>query len=143
MSYPGAEGTVLIDTNALLDMALDHRPDSASARELLERSLSGEFRIAVSTGSLKDFYYVARRTLPEETRRGWIVFFLDVMLAVGADAEACRRALDSDEPDFEDGIVRVLAEGLGADAIISRDAGAFLTSTVVKLSPKEFLSSLA
>lgn len=133
---------VLIDTNVLLDMALSSRPDSQRAQDLLEAGLRGRCRLSVSSGSLKDFYYIARKDLDEDLRRAWISFFLDVLLVFQLDAHVCRLALDSNEPDFEDGIVRAIAESNAAFCIVSRDESAFLGSSISRLTAEEALALL-
>ena len=54
--------------------------------------------------------------------------------------QTCSDALDSDEPDFEDGIVRSVAERCGCDFIISRDETAFASSSVRRLSASDYLA---
>ena len=49
-------------------------------------------------------------------------------------------ALDSNEPDYEDGLIRGTAEALQVDAIISYDKKAFRSSFVPKLTAGEALS---
>ena len=54
-------------------------------------------------------------------------------------ASYAKAALDSDEPDFEDGLVRAAAETEAAFAIITRDAQAFKTSSVPAMSAARYL----
>ena len=51
-------------------------------------------------------------------------------------------AIDSSEPDFEDGLVRAMAEQMRADVIITRDAKACGDSSVPHLSAQEYLALL-
>ena len=53
--------------------------------------------------------------------------------------EECDRSLRSDEPDFEDGLIRACAELNGVDFILTRDTGAFRTSPVKALTCAEYL----
>ena len=46
-------------------------------------------------------------------------------------------AFQSDEPDFEDALIRSAAESLQVDAIISYDENAFKNSFIPKLTAKE------
>lgn len=48
-------------------------------------------------------------------------------------------AIDSDEPDYEDGLVRAVAELNNLDFIITRDRGAFERSTVRSLSAHRYI----
>ena len=52
-------------------------------------------------------------------------------------------ALDSNEPDFEDGLVRACAELNDADFIISRDEKAFRKATIRRVTAKEYLDEIA
>ena len=55
------------------------------------------------------------------------------------DQEACFTSAYSDEPDFEDGCIRAMAERAGVDFIITRDRAAFVRSTIKTFSPAEFI----
>lgn len=48
-------------------------------------------------------------------------------------------ALDSDEPDYEDGLIRTAAETLQVDAIITYDKQAFKDSFIPKMTAQEAL----
>ena len=48
-------------------------------------------------------------------------------------------SIDSDEPDYEDGLIRVAAEELQVEAIISYDKAAFKNSFVPKMTAQEAL----
>lgn len=130
---------LFLDTNILLDNMLERRPDGDAACELMRLSESGDVLCTVSATSLNDVYYVSRRFMTEEQRRGWLAFFLDAFDVAAPTADVCRRALASDEPDFEDGIIRALAEAWGASYIISRDERAFTSSPIPRVSAGEFL----
>ena len=130
---------LLLDTNFLLDVALEHRPGAADAAGLFDLAAKGDVACCVSPTSLKDFYYISRRDFGDGIRRGWIALFMDTFAVASLDRGACSRALASDEPDFEDGIIRALAESEGCTHIVSRDEGAFLGSAVAKTEAGEYL----
>ena len=100
---------LFLDTNILLDNMLERRPDGDAACELMRLSERGDVLCTVSATSLNDVYYVSRRFMTEEQRRGWLAFFLDAFDVAAPTADVCRRAIASDEPDFGDGIIRALA----------------------------------
>ena len=130
---------LFLDTNFLLDNMLEHRPDGDAACALMRLSESARVLCTISATSLNDAYYVARNHMPEDQRRGWIAFFLDAFDVAAPTARICRAALASGEPDFEDGIIRALAETYHCDYIISRDKCAFIGSTVPRVTAEEFL----
>ena len=57
--------------------------------------------------------------------------------------EDCDVSLRSDEPDFEDGLVRACAELNGIDFILTRDAKAFDHSTVRAVNCAKYLEIFA
>ena len=134
---------VFLDTNFLLDLALEHRPGGKAAAETLRRAEEGELAGIVSPSSLKDFYCIARKDMPDDVRRGWIAFFMDGFAVADTNRSVCQNALVSDEPDFEDGIARAIAEIESCDFILSRDEKAFAGSSVPKMTPEAYLTSFA
>ena len=132
----------LVDTNVLLDMMVEDRPDSEAAASLFNRALNGDVELAVCAGSLKDVYYIARRELSDDVRRAGIGLFLDVFDVFPVDSVICRIALASDEPDYEDGIVRACAEWWSSDFIVSRDVKAFDASSVPRIDSPGLISIL-
>jgi hypothetical protein len=55
------------------------------------------------------------------------------------DAETCTKALGSDEPDFEHGIIRACAELNDVDFIVTRDKDAFAHSKVRSVTAAQYL----
>lgn len=55
------------------------------------------------------------------------------------DVEICSIALEPDEPDYEDGCIRAIAESAQIDFIITRDEAAFARSWAKSYSAKRFL----
>ena len=133
---------LLLDTNVLLAAILPDRPEQRETHRLLARcNGDGDVGIACAL-SLKDVYYVMRKRFDEPTARkavGW----LTKLLVVGPiSAEECLDALASDEPDFEDGLIRSCAELNDVDFIISRDKDAFAGSTVRCVTSREYLTKV-
>lgn len=130
---------VLLDTNVLLDVLVEGRPEHADAWELLEWcNGSGDMGMACSL-SFKDVYYVLQRDLPEPKARAAVKKLMEFLIIAPIDAEATYEAVTSNEPDFEDGLVRRCAELNGADFIITRDRKAFAYSTIKCMSAKEYM----
>ena len=129
---------IVLDTNAILDAAMAERPDHAAALLLLDDVGFGGTEAFTPASSLKDVYYILTKYFGEANARAYVAAMLEAFHIEAVDAALCRCAILSDEPDFEDGIVRACAEALEADFIISRDEKAFRTSTIRRLSPREY-----
>lgn len=128
---------VLVDTNFLLDLMVPDRVNSMSSIHLVDEFNKGKLSIVLHAGSLNDAYYIARNFCTETGRRGWLDFFLDRFDVFPVDAALCRASLDSDEPDFEDGLVRACAESLNVDYIVSTDRKAFGRSYIRRIESPE------
>lgn len=130
---------VLLDTNILLDSVIPNRPQHDGALALLNWcNSSGDYGFAAAT-SYNDAYYVLCRAYNEAIAREALERLLGLVAVAPVSAEECDRSLRSNEPDFEDGLVRACAELNGADFIITRDKDAFAGSKVKSVTAKEFL----
>ena len=130
---------VLIDTNIILDAAMSERPGWAAATLLLDEIAYGETTGLVVATSLKDIYYVLAKYAGEPAARSFTAAALDALEVVAVDEAICRAAASSNEPDFEDGIVRACAESADVDFIISRDESAFRRSKIKRVTAQEYL----
>ena len=129
----------LFDTNVLLDAAMCERPGWASAMLLLDEIAYESMDGLIAAASLKDLYYVLSKYRGEAAAREYVEAVIDAFTLIATDEAVCRSAAKSDEPDFEDGIIRACAESANVDFIISRDETAFRTSKVRRLSPQEYV----
>lgn len=135
-------GKVFLDTNFLIDVAMESRPGSEAAARLFEAAAGGEVSCLVAASSLKDFYYITRRGFSDEIRREWIALFFDVFTIANMGAAEVASALNGGEPNFEDGLILAVAQLSGCSCIISRDERAFASSSLPRLSSEEYLESV-
>lgn len=130
---------ILLDTNILLDSVIPNRPQHDEALALLRWcNGSGDYGFAAAT-SFNDAYYILCRAYSEAIARKALENLLGLVAVAPVSAEECDRSLRSNEPDFEDGLVRACAELNGADFIITRDRDAFAGGKVRSVTAKEFL----
>lgn len=130
---------LFIDTNVLLDAAMGERPGWAAATMLIDECAYENVTGYVSALSLKDVYYVLGKYAGEPAAREFILAVMDLFEVVGVDSAVCRMAALSNEPDFEDGLIRVNAESIPVDFIVSRDEGAFKKSSIKRLSAQDYV----
>lgn len=136
---------LLFDTNILLDLCNVNRvPFHQDALDLLTRCVHrGDAEMLVCVASLNDVYYVLRRHYgsEEQARRyvGELMELFDVRPLLPRHA---RRSLASGEPDFEDGLIRAVAEDSGVDTIVSRDRAAFAGSSIPRKTARECLEAM-
>ena len=130
---------ILVDTNILIDTAVPGRAGHEAALLLMDEVAYNEVEALVTATSLKDMYYILTKCGDEKDARDQVRNALVLFTVEPLDLDICREAAESDEPDFEDGIIRACAERAGVDYIISRDEGAFSRSTVKRLTAQEYV----
>ena len=121
------------------------RAEHDTARRLVHALISGTAAPAAPASSYKDVYYILRRSLGSEPdARGALARPHRCVPIAPVDLRGSDLApsIVSDEPDFEDALVRRLAEREGLVAIVTRDASAFRGSHVPVFDPREFLALL-
>ena len=133
---------LLFDTTILLDAVTPSRPEQRETHRLLARC-NGDGDMGIACGlSLKDVYYVMRRRFDEPMARRAVEWLTKLLVIGPISAEECVEALGSNEPDFEDGLIRSCAELNNCDFIISRDKDAFAGSTVRCATAREYLTKV-
>ena len=132
----------LLDTNILIDAYVATRPLHKYANILLEERTFGEVNIYICSLSLKDVYYILCKIKPEPEVRKVISNIFTVATVLNVDEEILKDAISSDEPDFEDGIIRACAESNNLDFIITRDEQAYQGSRVRSMPSDSFCKNV-
>lgn len=133
---------VLVDTDVLIDMALDRSPYSEPASallEALERRLGKGF---VAWHSLSNFYYLVSPTKGTYQARDYLkdlMAFTDIAPTVTESFfTACRLPLK----DFEDAMQVAAALACGADVIATRNVRDYAHAPVRALMPSAIVKEL-
>ena len=136
---------LLLDTNIVLDFCNNRRvPFHSECVELLSVCLGrSDIELMVAISSLNDAYYALRRHYGTESQaRQDIGRLLNLFEIRPLLVRHARQSYQSDEPDFEDGLIRAVAEDNQADVIVTRDAAAFRNSSVPSMDALECLKLL-
>ena len=133
---------MLVDTDVLIDVALDRKPHSESACEFLDRLelRSGNAFIAWHTAS--DFYYlVASKRGNADTRR-FVSELLGYVRVAPVDTAARRFATTLPTSDFEDAMQVAAARACNARHIVTRNVRDYGLSPIPAITPQQALSDL-
>ncbi len=131
---------ILVDTNIILDMAIQGRPEHAEAIELAHMIDDEKIKVYICALTLKDVYYVLTKHMGESDACTFVTAAMDTFAVCPVDLLTCRQAVESDETDFKDGIIRICAEREHVDYLISRDTSAFTHSHIKRVSAKEYVN---
>lgn len=128
----------LFDTNTLVYWVYpdsDFHKDVSLLLKDISKKKGGMYAL---TSSLNDVYYVLRRHYAsEKAARESIRDIAEVFDLVDLTGIFVFESLDSNEPDYEDGLIRAAAEALQVDAIVTYDKNAFAKSFIPKMTAEE------
>ena len=134
---------VLVDTNVLLDFLLEREPFKKDAEELFAAIDSGQIIGYVTATTLTDIFYIARKhTRSLELAREAVFSILEIMTISPVNRNVLEAAFVSGLTDFEDAVQIYSAIAQNLDAIITRDAKGFVSSTIPIYSVRELLKRL-
>jgi predicted nucleic acid-binding protein len=134
--------TILVDTDVLLDLALDRPPHTAPAAELLDALQSRPGTAFIAWHSAANFYYLVSSPLGKKEA---LDFLRDLVSFVGIARVETRdllHALNLGMPDFEDAMQVAAAAACGAEYIVTRNLRHYKKSPVRALMPREFLANV-
>ena len=112
---------VLIDTNIVLDIALNRKPFVEHAALLWRLAEQKEITACLSNTSITDIFYIVRKHAGQEKARAFIADILDTFKLVDIDEEGFREALNSGMTDFEDAVQYVICTRNDCDVLATRN----------------------
>jgi predicted nucleic acid-binding protein len=116
---------VLVDTNVVLDIALNRKPFVEHAALLWRLAEQNEITACLSNTSITDIFYITNKHAGKEKARAFIADILDTFKLVDIDEEGFREALNSDMGDFEDAVQYVICSRNSCDALATRNKADF------------------
>ena len=133
---------MLLDTDVLVDVALDRRPHSGPSAELLERVERGPRRAYVAWHTLSNFYYLVTSERGDTDARDFIDELMRFVAVAPADTAALRYAISLPMRDFEDAMQVAAAQACGVQHIVTRNVRDFRRSPIPAVTPGEALARL-
>ncbi len=112
---------VLIDTNIILDIALNRKPFIEQAVLLWRLAEQKKITACLSNTSITDIYYIINKYASQDKARSFIADILDTFKLVDIDEEGFREALHSDMNDFEDAVQYVICMHNGCEVLATRN----------------------
>ena len=133
---------MLLDTDVLIDVALDRRSHSDLASKLLDRLEHGYRRAFIAWHSVSNFYHVVAPSRGETSARDFILELTRFVEVAETGTEAVRYAAALPMADFEDAMQVAAADACGARYIVTRNMKHFRRSPVPAISPEDALREL-
>ena len=133
---------ILLDTDVLIDIALDRRPHSGPATELLDRIEHGAESAYIAWHSVSNLYYIVAPARGGVSTRDFIVELTRFVAVASTDTEAIRYAAELPMVDFEDAMQVAAARACGARHIVTRNIKDYERSPISAVSPRDALGGL-
>ncbi len=130
---------ILVDTDVLLDVALDREPHTEASARLLTACESNKIDGFLAWHSLSNFYYLVGTVRGEGDARQFLLDLVAFMSVAPTTTESLRFAGRLAIRDFEDAMQVAAAEACGADWIVTRNVRDFLRSPIRAVTPAAFL----
>lgn len=133
---------MLLDTDILIDVALDRRPHSHDATELIDRVQNGPKKAFVAWHTLANFYYLVAPRRSGLGARDFIERLTRFVAVTPSSTDAIQYAAELPMTDFEDAMQVAAAHACGARHIITRNVKDFRRSPIPALTPREALDTM-
>lgn len=133
---------ILLDTNVIVDVALERSPFLADSDRVLSFVEQGQVEGYISASTFSDLYYIIRRG----KGRDWTFAFLRQLSTfcqvATVDQSVISIALTANFKDFEDAIQYSTAVLTQLDAIVTRNKKDFPVITPRILTPAQLIQEL-
>jgi predicted nucleic acid-binding protein len=133
---------ILLDTDVLIDVALDRRPHAAAAAQLLDRLQQRPGSGFVAWHTVANFYYLVRPVRGGGDARAFVVGLTRFVDVSPTTTDSLRRAAQLEMKDFEDAMQVAAAAACGADAIATRNVRDYAKAPVRAATPRALLSEI-
>lgn len=133
---------MLLDTDVLVDVALDRRPHSDPASELLDRIEHGAEAAYIAWHSVSNLYYIVEPSLGGVSARDFIVELSRFVAVAETGTDGIRYAAELPMPDLEDAMQVAAARACGARHIVTRNVRDYERSPIRAVDPREALIAL-
>jgi len=130
---------LLIDTNVVLDIALNRKsfyPDAMSVFVLAEQNIITGY---VSASAITDVFYIASKDLGKVGAREALKHLLHVFYPATVTGNDIYKALELGWDDFEDSVQFVVGEGFSIDYIVTRNPADFASGSIPTITPKQLM----
>ncbi len=132
---------VLLDTNIILDIALNRQPYIKNSNLVIRKLLVRKSSIYITATTVTDIYYILRKTIGHQKALDFIKSLFTFLKILAIDAQIVMSALNSRLKDFEDAIQVEAAKMNNVDVIITRNKKDFINSDIEVFTPEEFLAN--
>lgn len=132
---------VLIDTNIIIDVALERYPHFLNSDHILALAEKSIIEGYVSASTLSDIYYIVRRDKGRIVTLNFIKIICTFLNIATVDNAVIQMALNANFKDFEDSIQYSVANCNNLEIIVTRNPQDFAVTTPRILTPVQLIQA--
>lgn len=133
---------VLIDTDVLIDVALERVSFVDDSAWVLDAAQQRQFQAYLAWHSISNFYYIVSSPTGNETAKDFVKDLLSFVTIAPTTTKDALYAVKLGVPDFEDALQIAAARASLAEKIITRNTGHYKQSPIPALTPRRFRASI-
>ncbi|GAB4226718.1 MAG: PIN domain-containing protein [Stanieria sp.] len=133
---------VLLDTNIILDFALERHPWFTNSEQIIYFAEQEKIVSYVSASTISDLYYIITKSKGKELALEFIVNLTTISQIAAVDSFVVSMALKVNFKDFEDAIQYSTAVVNNLDAIATRNPQDFPVQTPRILTPNQLIQEV-
>ena len=134
---------VLVDTDVLIDFALDRQPHAGAAAELLELLEGRRADGFMAWHSASNFYYLVAPSRGRQDAREFLVDLTSFLEIAATTTDSLRRAGRLPLKDLEEAMQVAAALACGADLIAARNVRDYARAPIEAVTPAVLVRRLA
>ena len=131
---------ILIDTNIILDIALEREPFVKKSVELFQLIAKYNIKVFVTATSVTDIYYITQKKTGHDKTIGFLKGLFEFIKIAGVDTVSILNALKSNIRDFEDAVQTETAKQNEIYTIVTRNKKDFENSGLLVYNPDEYIT---
>jgi predicted nucleic acid-binding protein len=133
---------VLLDTNIILDVALERQPFFGASEQILSFAEQGQIEGYISASTFGDLYYVIRKNKGRESALDFLRNVSRFCQVATVDQSAVLMALAANFRDFEDAIQFSTAIVNHLDAVVTRNPQDFVGAALPIMTPDSLIQAI-
>jgi predicted nucleic acid-binding protein len=133
---------VLLDTNIILDFALERHPWFADSEQIIYFAEQKQIIGYVSASTISDLYYIIRKSKSKELALEFLLNLSVFCQIAAVDSSVISMALNANFKDFEDAIQYSTAMINSLDIIVTRNSQDFPVDLPRILTPSQLIEEV-
>jgi len=130
----------LIDTNVILDIALDRDSFVEDAADVFRINEIRNLKLYVTASSITDLYFIIKKAKSHQIALSFLQDLIEVCYVAKVDEYIIREAFYTGLQDFEDAVQVETAKEFCADGIVTRNIKDFQNCGIKIFTPREFIA---